>query len=210
MSMNATKKIAVFDLNKTVYHKSSKEEFFKFVCYRRNYKLLSLLEIGFYKLIGKLRLLNQTQFKENFFNYLDGLPPEKVAEYASEFWQIEYPKHFNTELLERISQLRKENVTIVFLTGGIYVYVAPLFEQIALTDVWMATEVCYENGTYKIVGKALKDKEKTRRLKSYFADQPFRVVEAYSDEDEDVLYLADKAFLLDDGKIIPLEEKIDR
>lgn len=203
-------KLAVFDLNQTVYHKSSKEEFFKFVCYRRNYKLLSLLEIGLLKLMGKLRLMNQTQFKENFFSYLDGLPPEKVAEYASEFWKIEYPKYFNQELLERIRQLRKEGVTIVFMTGGIHVYVAPLFDQVPLADVWMATEVCYEDGSYKVVGKALKDKEKTRRLKSYFADQPFQVVEAYSDEEEDVLYLADKAFILDDGKIIPLEQKIDQ
>lgn len=204
------KKLAVFDLNQTVYLKSSKEEFFKFICYRRNYRMLLLLEISFYKLIGKLRLLNKTQFKENFFNYLDGLPPEKVAEYASEFWKIEYPKHFNKKLIERIRQLRKEGITIVFMTGGIHVYVAPLFEQIPLADIWMATEVCYENGTYNIIGKALKDKEKTRRLKSYFANQPFQVIEAYSDEDEDVLYLADKAFLLDDGKIVPLEEKFDR
>ncbi len=71
-------KIAVFDINGTLYRKKSKEEFFRFICFRNSYKLADIYHLLLFKLLGSLRLVNQTQFKENFFNYLDDLPPEQV------------------------------------------------------------------------------------------------------------------------------------
>jgi phosphoserine phosphatase len=198
-------RVAVFDLNQTVYYPSSKGEFFKYICYKKNYKILNIFQLSLWKALSKVRLIDQTNFKENFFNYLDNIPPDKVNEYAAEFWSIEYPKHFNPKLLKRQEQLRKEGVQIVYISGALDVYVKPLFENHIEVDWWASTKTEYKNGTYKLKGKACKDEEKTRLLEEHYGNRPFRLVETYSDQEEDLFKLADKAFLVKDGKIVPWE-----
>ena len=194
--------IAVFDINGTLYNKTSKEEFFKYICYRKNYKLFSLYHLILFKLLGSLRLVNQTQFKENFFNYLDCLPPDKIDRYAREYLSVEYPYYFNSKLLERVEELRAQGVKIVCASGGLDVYMRPLFE-IFETDEYFCTQVRYTNKTYKVIGEACKEEEKIRRIEEHFGKGNFQVVEAYSDDPEAVLDLADKAFLVEDGNIEP-------
>ena len=198
--MSEKTKIAVFDINGTLYHKKSKEEFFRFICYRNSYKLIDMYHLILFKLLGKLRLINQTQFKENFFNYLDGLPPEQVKRYAREYWSIEYPYYFNDELLQRVEELRNEGVKIFCITGGLDVYMTPLFELFPV-DGYMCTRTRYDDGTYRIVGEACKNQEKINRLCEHFGDDSFHVVEAYSDDNEEVLELADQAYVVKKGKV---------
>lgn len=197
--------IAVFDLNQTVYRKSSKDEFFKYICYKKNYKLLNILQIGLFYAFEKAGLVNQTRFKENFFSYLDGLPPEKVQQYARQFWQVEWEEHFNEQLLKRIHELQEQGVQIIFSTGALDVYVAPLFEHHLPVDAWMATETEYKDDSYQIKGQANKGKEKIRRLDTHFGPKGYRILEAYSDAKEAILREAEKAFLIRDGKPIPFE-----
>lgn len=196
-------RIAVFDLNKTVYLKSSQEEFFKYICFRNNSKVLNIFRMGLFTGLKKLKLFNKTEFKENFFQYLNHLPPEKVAEYAYEFWSVEWPKYFNSELLDRISQLRQKGVKIIFISGGLDVYVKPLFDNFLIPDGWLATRTHYLNGSYVIIGKACKDEEKIRRLRQFLPPAHFELVEAYSDKKEAILSLASQAYLLHEGEIFP-------
>lgn len=200
-------RIAVFDINGTLYNKKSKEEFFKYVCYRKNYKLFSLYNLILFKFLGKIRIINQTEFKENFFNYLDGLPPDKVDRYAREYWSVEFPYYFNDKLLKRVEELRNDDVKIVLASGGLDVYMKPLLEFFE-ADEYFFTQVKYTNQTYKVVGKACKGKEKIRCIEEYFRGEPFRVVEAYSDDPEPVLDLADKPFMVKkDGEIVPYRKE---
>ena len=202
--MNEPLEIAVFDINGTLYRKKSKEEFFRFICYRNSYKVLDIYHLLLFKLLGSLRLVNQTQFKENFFSYLDHLPPEQVARYAAEYWSLEYPRYFNQELLQRVEKLRERGVKIFCISGGLDVYMAPLYELFPV-DAHISTRVMYKNKSYKIVGEACKDEEKIRRLEEYLDGQPYRIVEAYSDDEEAILNQADEAFLVEEtGKIVSL------
>lgn len=199
--MSEPLKIAVFDINGTLYRKKSKEEFFRFICFRNSYKLLDIYHLLLFKLLGSLRLVNQTQFKENFFNYLDGLPPEQVHRYAAEYWSIEYPNYFNQKLLERVEKLREEGVKIFCISGGLDVYMAPLYELFPV-DAHISTRVQYKKDTYKIVGEACKDEVKIRRLEEYLDGQPYEMVEAYSDDEEAILKEAERAYLVKkDGEI---------
>lgn len=195
-------KIAVFDLNKTVYCKSSKEEFFKFVCYRYQYKLANIFRLFFFGLLGKLHAINHTDFKENFFRYLDHLPPEEVADIAEEFWRVEYPKYFNQELLRRIDHLRARGVQITIATGALEIYVLPLFDQLPV-DYFCGTRTAYADGVHRVVGRANKEAEKLRRLDEYYGQGQYRIVEAYSDDPEAMLDAAEQAFLIKDGQIEP-------
>lgn len=189
-------KVAVFDINGTLYRKSSKEEFFKYICFKKGYKLLNIFQLLVFKIIGKARLINQTEFKENFFNYLDHLPPEKVMQYAREYWSIEYPQYFNEKLLQRVNELRKEGVQIFCISGGLDVYMDALFEQYKTVDHYFCTKTKYTGSTYKIVGEACKGEEKVRRLDEHFKNEPYTIVEAYSDSQEVILDHADKAYLV--------------
>lgn len=195
-------KVAVFDINGTLYKKSSKEEFFKYICFKKGYKLLNIFQIFIFKLIEKLHLINQTDFKENFFNYLNDLPPEEVMQYAREYWSIEYPQYFNEQLLQRVDQLREEGVQIFCISGGLDVYMDALFEQFKKVDHYYCTKTRYTGHTYKIMGEACKGEEKIKKLEDHFQAEPYRIVEAYSDSKEAILDHAEKAFLVNsEGKL---------
>lgn len=193
-------KVAVFDINGTLYNKKSKEEFFRFICYRNSYKLLNIYQIIIFNFLAKINAINQTQFKENFFGYLDNLPPDVVDQYAREYWSVEYPRYFNQELLEHVESLRQQGVKIFCISGGLDVYMNPLYEMFPV-DAHMSTCVEYNGKRYKVIGEACKGTEKIRRLDEYFQGKPYRVVEAYSDSKEAILDIADRAFLLKKGKI---------
>lgn len=199
--------IAVFDLNKTVYNKSSKEEFFKFICYRYQYKLANVFRLLFFGLLGKLHAINHTDFKENFFRYLDHLSPSRVQEVAEEFWRVEYPKYFNAEILRRMDELRATGRQIVIATGALEVYVLPLFDLLPV-DYFCGTRTAYADGVHRIVGIANKEEEKLRRLDEYYGQGQYRIVEAYSDDPEAMLDRAERAFLVKDGKLQPYTAEI--
>jgi HAD superfamily phosphoserine phosphatase-like hydrolase len=195
-------KLIVFDLNQTFYIKSSKDEFYKYIVSKRPKRIKFIFEMAYYKLLKKLNQMRQTEFKENFFNYLDELPPDQVEKLAKEFWEKEYPDNFNTELKERFERMRKEGVQLFCATGGLELYVKPLFNLFPV-DGFAGTQVKYEDGTYKVVGEACKEEEKLRRIKKHFKDRKVKILEAYSDSKEAILNEADKAFLVDDGQVSP-------
>lgn len=195
-------KVAVFDLNKTFYNKSSKDEFFKFVSTKKPHKLAYYFQMMYYKVLLKMHQIRQTEFKENFFNYLDNLPPDKVETYAREFWKQEYPDNFNKEIKERLDKLKQEGVQIFCATGGLEVYVKPLFELYPI-DALFGTKVNYTDNTYLVDGKACKAEEKIARLDEHFKGKSYKIVEAYSDDKEEILDEAEKAFLVKDGRIVP-------
>jgi len=195
MASHEAHKVAVFDINGTLYRKSSKEEFFKFICFKNGYKILDLYNVVLYKLLAKAHLINQKEFKENFFNYLDDLSPDVVEQYAREYWSIEYPRYFNHTLMNRIEQLRRDQVHILCISGGLDVYINPLFDSLKV-DGFYCTRSTYLNHTYKIQGQACKGEEKIKRLEEHFQGEPYRLIEAYSDDPEELLDRAERAYLL--------------
>jgi HAD superfamily phosphoserine phosphatase-like hydrolase len=198
-------KVAVFDLNGAFYNKSSKDEFFKFIGKKRPQRLGYYFQMIYYKVLLKLHQIRQTEFKENFFNYLDGIPPKQVEQYAREFWRQEYPAQFNEEIKAKLERLKEDGVQVVCATGALEVYVKPLFEELYPVDAYFGTQAKYTNDTYLVEGKACKAEEKIKRLDKHFNGRPYRIVEAYSDSKENILDEADRAWLVkDDGDLVRL------
>nr|WP_262910519.1 haloacid dehalogenase-like hydrolase [Pontibacter silvestris] len=202
MATSGEVKVVVFDLNGTFYNESSKDEFYKFICLKRPKRLWFVFQMAFYKVLKKLHQVNKTEFKENFFNYLDDLPPSQVEKYAAEFWEREYPANFNQELKKHFDELREKGIKIFCATGGLELYVKPLFKLFQV-DGFAGTRVAYTNNTYKVLGKACKNNEKLKRLDEAFSEKPYRIIEAYSDSKEEILDKAEKAFLIKNGHISP-------
>lgn len=195
--------IIVYDLNQTLYSNSSKDEFFKFICYKKGYKLLHLFQIGWLKALGKLRITSKTYFKENFYNYLNKLPPEKVEKYAKQFWDLEFPEHFRNDMVTDIREKDKSGIKVYIVTGGFEVYTKYLEELLPLKVIGTLTK--YENEDYKIIGKTCNDAEKVKRLDAKLNGE-YRLLEAYSDDDEEILYKAEKGYLLEEGKLKLVQE----
>ena len=192
--------IVVFDLNGTFYNKSSKDEFYKFICSKRPNRLKYIIEMGYYKLLLKVNQIRQTEFKENFFNYLDDFPPATVENYAREFWEREYPQNFNQQLQKRFTELKAKDALVFCATGGLELYVKPLFD-IYKIDGFAGTRVNYDGHTYLVQGEACKGEEKIKRLEEFLGGKPYRIIEAYSDSKEEILDQAEKAYLIKDGEI---------
>ena len=192
-------KVAVFDLNKTLYNKSSKDEFYFFILKKKKHKIFQFFSQLFYKLLKYLHLINKTEFKENFFNYLDHIPPKQVEEYANEFWSKEFPQNFNEELLDRVKELQQQGVKVLIVSGGLEVYIKSLSNYLKIDEI-IGTKTIYKNDTYQVKGKACKDYEKIKQLKKS-VDGKFRLIESYSDSKEPILFEAEKSFFVKNGKI---------
>lgn len=202
MAENSKIKVVVFDLNKTFYLKSSKEEFYKFLCTKRPRRFRFFFEMVFFTVLEKLHLIRQTEFKENFFNYLNNLPPEKVTEFAIEFWQREYPQNFNPEIKQILEKARAEGKELFCATGALEVYVKPLFDLFPIAGI-AGTKTNYSGETYKIAGKACKGEEKVKRVEAHYQNRKFMIAEAYSDREEELFEYTERPFLVKKGKIVP-------
>ncbi|MGB3617918.1 MAG: HAD family hydrolase [Catalinimonas sp.] len=186
-------RVALFDLNGCLYLGSSKETFYRYICFKHGIKTFNVLRQKAVGLLHQTGLMGQTEFKENFFRYLDGLPPERVAQYAREFWSIEYPKHFNADLLTRVKMLRRDGVQVWIISGAYEVYLMPLGELLEV-DGLIGTKATYRNGRYVTLGRAAKDQEKLHRLDAELGSGQYVLTEAYSDGDETVLRSAEAGF----------------
>jgi phosphoserine phosphatase len=196
-------KVVVFDLNQTFYTKSSKEEFYKFICTKRPKRIRYFFEMLYFTLIKNLNLIRQTEFKENFFNYLDKLAPEKVEAYAQEFWRREYPGNFNAEIKGRLEKAKAEGQEVYCATGALEVYVKPLFKLFPV-DGYAGTVAKFDGKTYKVQGKACKGEEKVKRVQEHYKGRNFTITEAYSDNKEDLFEITERPFLVKKGKLVPL------
>ncbi|GHA62099.1 HAD-IB family phosphatase [Pontibacter akesuensis] len=199
-------RVVIFDLNGTFYNESSKDEFYKFILTKRPKRIKYLLQMGYYNLLLKLHQIRQTEFKENFFNYLDDLPPAQVEAYAKEFWEREFPSNFNQDLMHRFDEFKAQNIVLFCATGGLELYVKPLFDLYKI-DAFAGTKVTYNGHTYLADGLACKAEEKIARLEQYLKGKPYKIIEAYSDSKEEILNRADRAFLVEDGEITPYQQK---
>lgn len=202
-------RVIVIDLNQTFYNKSSKEEFYKFICRKQPNRIWYFFEMFYYKLLLKLNQIRQTEFKENFFNYLDKLPPEKVETYAREFWQQEFPRQFNQELLVHLKRAQAEGQEIFCATGALEVYVKPLFALFPINGI-AGTRTTYTGKTYKVLGEACKAEEKVKRVQDHYQGRNFTITEAYSDRGEELFALAQKPFLVKNGEIKPYRGKFSK
>ncbi|MUP45063.1 haloacid dehalogenase-like hydrolase [Gramella sp. BOM4] len=198
------KRILVYDLNKTLYRKSSKNEFFKFLCSRRPKICFSIFGMLYSGLVYSLDLKNKTWFKDRFYRYLNGLKPKEVQKLAKQYWKREFPEQFRTEFLDEIKSSVQNGIEVYVVTGAYEIYVKYL-ETILPVNV-IGTRAEYRDGKYHIIGKACNDEEKVRRLEEHIR-QDFVILKSYSDDDEAILYEAEEGYFLQGDSLIQVNKK---
>lgn len=198
------KKIIVYDLNQTLYKKSSKDQFFLFLCSQEKRRFLYSFQMGWWYLVYGLKLVSKTYFKEKFYRYLNGFSPREVESYARKFWEREFPQNFRQDMIRDINLYTKNGIQVYIITGGYQIY-SKYLENLLPVKV-LGTLTNYKDGSYIIDGKSCNDEEKIRRLKEDINGE-YELLEAYSDDDEAILYHANKGFVLKGGKRKQVQNK---
>jgi HAD superfamily phosphoserine phosphatase-like hydrolase len=191
------KKVAVFDFDKTLFYKDSIIEFTKFVYKQRPFLGLFVFVQLFWGAFYWSRLISTKSYKQKFFGYMKFIPEPKIKEYIDAFWRIHFPANFRNILLKRIDDLNAENITTIIITASPDFLINPFKKNIPV-DYIITTTFHIHFNKYCIRGENCRGKEKIKRLKKLFSEEEFIILEAYSDnkDDIDLLKSAKKGFII--------------
>lgn len=183
----------LYDFDKTLFPADSASAFW-FYCIKKHPKILKHLprqiQGGIKFLLKKYTL---TQFKEQFFCFLESIDGEKEAQ---EFWNKNVHKIFGW-----FNPKENDAVTIVCSASPEF-EIKPVLEKLGV-DIIIGTRADPKTG--KFTGENCKGEEKVRRIKELAGDYQFR--NAYTDNpksDAPLLSLAENKFLIKNGKIIKI------
>lgn len=178
----------LYDFDKTIFPVDSASAYWLF-CLKRHPKILKHLPkqiSGGIKLFFKKYTL--TQFKEQFFCFVESIDAEKEAE---EFWNK------NESRIYEWFRPKENDVMTVVCSASPEFEIKPILEKLGV-DVIIGTKADPKTG--KFTGENCKGKEKVRRIKAAVGECEFR--NAYSDNpksDAPLLSLAENRFVIRKG-----------
>lgn len=167
-----SKKMNVYDFDKTIYIKDSTLDFFKF-CLKRNKKIYmympSLLWYGLKYIF--IKNFSLTNFKEKFFSFLKHIDTDKEVE---EFW-LTYKKGIKEWYLNR----KKEDDVIISASPEFLLL--PICNELGIKHL-IASKVDKNSGLFQ--SKNCKGEEKVVRFREIFGNA--KIDEFYSDSESDM------------------------
>jgi HAD superfamily phosphoserine phosphatase-like hydrolase len=196
------KKVALFDFDGTIYKKDSIVESCKYFYHlypSRFYFIFYQLALW---ILYKMNLIETHQFKERFSLFLKYLTKDDLIT----FWEKEYPSNFNTEILTRIALLKEKSVDLICISASInYIIEDFLTQQLGFNKV-ISNQIRFYPDIKFINEKNCRGIEKVNRYLIEFAGQDIIVIEAYSDNEDDVpmFNLAENKYKVFDSKIISI------
>jgi len=184
-----------YDFDKTIYINDSSADFFKW-CLRRypGAILPTLPRTAFKAMQYAAKKIETRELKEQVFSFLSNL--DDVDALAERFWQ-EKKKGIGSWYLER----RKADDLVISASPEFLL--VPIAKELNVSLI--ATPMDKASG--KITGKNCHDVEKVRR---FYEEYPgARTEEFYSDSltDSPMARIADKAFIVDRGRLSPWPEE---
>lgn len=149
-------------------------------------------------------LAGNTLFKQQFYAYLNNIPPSRLEKYAREFWEREFPMKFRRKMLADIDKYTHQDIQVYIITGAFEIYTKFLEKKLPVK--LLGTRSKYSQGKYIIQGQACNNGEKIKRLQED-VESEYVILKAYSDDDEEILYHAQKGYILEKGGSLLKVEK---
>ena len=195
--------IAVFDFDKTLFKKDSFLSLYKFIVIKYPIRFIYLPIQVLSGMLYLFKILNAKTFKSYFLFYLYNMKLEILAANLEEFWSQN--QQFNQKLLSLIQTLNNSGITTVVVSASPTLFIKKACNELGIKHV-IGTELSYQNGKYKIVGKNCRGREKISRLSSFFEDD-IEIIWAFSDnkDDQDLLNMSKNSFWIKNGKLIKYE-----
>lgn len=181
------KKIAIFDIDKTIIKKDS---MFLFVWYgikKRPLTFFNLFTVGLKTLLYKLKLMKVERVKASYYY------PIRFLEEADleNFYHTALVKNIYREALNELKDKKENDYHVLLVSASPHAYLK-YFKNIPFVDEVIGTELVRKNGRYThvIEGRNCKGEEKTVRIRRYLIDAGFQIDYehscAYSDSLSDI------------------------
>ncbi|WP_346235350.1 HAD-IB family hydrolase [Lysinibacillus telephonicus] len=184
------KKIAFFDIDKTIIKKDSMFLFVWFGLKKRPRTFPVLLPIFFFTILYTLRLISSKRVKEYYFYSIKFLKEEDLHEFY-----LMLKKHIFIEAMEELQSRKNEGCYNLLVSASPYAYVK-YFKEIPYVDDVIGTELVIKNDFYinRINGDNCKGEEKVRKIEKHLKQLgyviDFNNSYAYSDSLSDLPMLA--------------------
>lgn len=180
----------VYDFDGTIYDGDSTVDFFLYAMKRAPLLSRYIVYQGMGFLLYKGKQISKTRFKEYFFSFLKDIDAKNLA---IDFWRGHRKKIFPWYL----SQHKADDIII---SASPEFLLVPICKEIGI-DCLIASKVNCHTGHF--IGKNCKGIEKVRRLKTEY--NIHHIDQFYSDSLSDLplAKIANEAFLVKKGKIIP-------
>lgn len=184
----------VYDFDKTIYKRDSTFDFYRFCLKRRPVILVEIPVVFFYAVLFTCRLCSMTAFKEKFFRFLRHL--DAVDELVAEFWE------YNREDIADFYRTSRREDDIVISASPEFL-LQPVC-RILKIETLIASRVDKNTGLFD--GENCWGEEKRKRLREELPE--VSIGEFYSDSisDAPLAGIAEKAFIVQYGSLIPWEE----
>lgn len=181
----------VYDFDKTIFPRDSTATFYLWSLRRCPRALLSLPRTGIAFIMLALHLRPKTRCKEVFYGFLRHLP----ADMPECFWR----EHINMVYPWYLAQKREDDLII---SAGPEFLLRPVAEELGFALI--ASRV--DSKTGRTEGLNCHGEEKVRRFRAQYGDAP--VERFYSDSlsDSPMARIADEAFMIRRGEVIPWPE----
>ena len=178
----------VYDFDGTIYDGDCTVDFFLFALKRKPSLIFHVPRQAWGFILYGLKQIDKTELKEYFFSFLSGIDAEKLTE---AFWDRNSRKIYKWYL----DQQRPDDIII---SASPEVLLRPICNRLGIHYL-IASKVDPKNGRFD--GENCSGQEKVKRLRAKYNVN--RIDRFYSDSISDLplAEIADKAFLVDKGRI---------
>jgi phosphatidylglycerophosphatase C len=203
------KKMAFFDIDKTIIKKDSMFLFLWYGIKKKPWTIIILFPVIFYTILYKLKLIKPEKAKEYYFYAIKFLKEEDLKD----FYKSMLEKNIFEAALEELREKKEQGYYILLVSASPYAYVK-FFKEIPYVDGVIGTELVTEKDRYlnKIKGRNCKGEEKVNRIYEYLNQYGFQIDYnnscAYSDSLSDLpmFGLVKNRFIINRSGCIDMEE----
>lgn len=165
----------VYDFDGTILHGDTEDYFREYVYEHFKLKFKEKLELKFFDLLWKLKLVKPQTYRNHTYPYIMNIPNLETV--VKDFWDIHekdiYPYY-----------LKNHQDDDVVISATPRVLLEEIMKRLGIKTL-LATELDVNTG--KIIGKLCRDKQKVVRYNEVFNQKPFE--NYYFDQDHDMFLL---------------------
>ncbi|SDS74390.1 HAD-superfamily subfamily IB hydrolase, TIGR01490 [Paenibacillaceae bacterium GAS479] len=170
--MYMQKKVALFDIDKTIIRNDS---MFLFVWYgikKRPSTIFNLIRIGLYTVLYQLRLMKVEQVKAYYYYAIRYLNEADLEE----FYDSSLETSIYKEALSELKRKKEAGYHVLLVSASPHAYVK-YFKKLPCVDEVIGTKlICNNEGyTHVIDGSNCKGEEKTVRINEYLKENGFQI-----------------------------------
>lgn len=166
------KKVAIFDIDKTIIRKDSMFLFVWYGIQKRPLTILNLIRIVLNTVLYKLRLIDVEKVKASYFHAICFLEEADLED----FYDSVLVKNIYRAALKELKEKKEAGYHVLLVSASPHAYIK-YFKKLPYVDEIIGTELMRKNGRYTniINGSNCKGEEKSVRINRYLKDAGFQI-----------------------------------